>query len=32
VLEITTMIAMIVWAIVGWLVGRLIWLVLSRPR
>jgi hypothetical protein len=32
VLEITTIIAMIVWAIVAWLVGRLMWLVLSRPR
>ncbi len=32
VLEVTTMIAMLVWAIVAWLVGRLIWLVLSRPR
>jgi hypothetical protein len=32
VLEVTTIIAMLVWAIVGWLVGRLIWLVLSRPR
>lgn len=32
VLEVTTLIAMIVWAIVGWLVGRLIWLILSRPR
>jgi hypothetical protein len=32
VLEITTIIAMLVWAIVAWLVGRLIWLVLSRPR
>lgn len=32
VLEVTTIIAMIVWAIFGWLVGRLIWLVLSRPR
>lgn len=32
VLEITTLIAMLVWAIVGWLVGRLIWLVMSRPR
>jgi YggT family protein len=32
VLEITTIIAMLVWAIVGWLVGRLIWLMLSRPR
>jgi hypothetical protein len=32
VLEITTIIAMLVWAIVAWLVGRLIWLALSRPR
>lgn len=32
VLEVTTIIAMLVWAIVAWLVGRLIWLVLSRPR
>lgn len=31
-LEITTIIAMIAWAIVAWLVGRLMWLVLSRPR
>lgn len=32
VLEITTLIAMVVWAIMGWLVGRFIWLVTSRPR
>jgi len=32
VLEITTIIAMVVWAIVAWMVARLIWLVLSRPR
>jgi hypothetical protein len=32
VLEVTTMIAMLVWAIVAWLTGRLLWLVLSRPR
>jgi hypothetical protein len=32
VLEVTTLIAMIVYAIVAWLVGRLIWLTLSRPR
>jgi YggT family protein len=32
VLEITTIIAMFVWAIVGWLLGRLIWLATSRPR
>lgn len=32
ILEITTLIAMFVWAIVGWLLGRLIWLVTSRPR
>jgi hypothetical protein len=31
-LEITTLIAMVVWAIVSWLLGRLIWLALSRPR
>ncbi len=31
-LEVTTVIAMIAWAIVAWLVGRLMWLVLSRPR
>lgn len=32
VLEITTLIAMLVWAIIAWLFGHLIWLVLSRPR
>jgi hypothetical protein len=32
VLEVTTIIAMLVWAIVAWLAGRLIWLTLSRPR
>jgi len=32
VLEITTIIAMVAWAIVAWMVARLIWLVLSRPR
>jgi hypothetical protein len=32
VLEITTIIAMLVWAVVAWLVGRLTWLVMSRPR
>jgi len=32
VLEITTIIAMVVWAIVAWLVARFVWLVLSRPR
>ena len=32
VLEVTTIIAMFVWALVGWLVGRFIWLALSRPR
>src|SRR5690606_6198323 len=31
VLEVTTIIAMLVWAIVAWLVGRLVWLALSRP-
>jgi hypothetical protein len=32
VLEITTLFAMLAWAIVAWLVGQLIWLVMSRPR
>lgn len=32
VLEITTIIAMLVWGIVAWLITRLIWLMLSRPR
>lgn len=32
VFEITTVIAMLVWAMVAWLVGRLVWLILSRPR
>jgi YggT family protein len=32
VLEVTTLIAMLVWAVVAWLVARFIWLVMSRPR
>jgi YggT family protein len=32
VLEITTIIAMVVWAVVAWLVARLVWLLFSRPR
>ncbi len=32
VLEITTLIAMFVWGIVAWFVGRLIWLTMSRAR
>ncbi|MCC7446259.1 MAG: YggT family protein [Anaerolineae bacterium] len=32
VLELTTIVAMIVYAILAWIIGRLIWLVLSRPR
>jgi YggT family protein len=32
VLEVTTIIAMIVYAIVAWLIARLLWLTLSRPR
>ena len=32
VLEITTLIAMVVWAVVAWLVGRFIWLTMSRAR
>ncbi len=32
ILEVTTLIAMVVWAIVAWLLGQLLWLTLSRPR
>ena len=32
VLELTTIFALIVYALAAWLVGRMIWLVLSRPR
>ena len=32
VLELTTIAAMIFYAVVAWLIGRLVWLVLSRPR
>lgn len=32
VLEITTLVAMIVYAIVGWLIGRAVWLIMSRTR
>jgi YggT family protein len=32
VLELTTIAAMVVYAIAAWIIGRLIWLVLSRPR
>ena len=32
VLEVTTAIAMIVYAILAWLIGRTVWLVLSRTR
>jgi hypothetical protein len=32
VLEVTTLIAMLVYVIVAWLVGRLIWLTLSRSH
>jgi YggT family protein len=31
-LEITTMLAMLAYAILAWLLGRVIWLTLSRPR
>jgi YggT family protein len=31
-LEVTTIFAMIVYAIAAWLIARLIWLTLSRPR
>ncbi len=32
VLELTTIAAMVVYAIAAWIIGRLIWLILSRPR
>ena len=32
VLEITTLIAMIAYGLLAWLVGRVVWLTLSRPR
>jgi len=31
-LEITTLIAMLAYAILAWLIGRVVWLALSRPR
>ncbi len=32
VLELTTLIAMFAYAVLGWIIGRVIWLLLSRPR
>ncbi len=32
VLELTTIVAMIVYAILAWIIGRVLWLLLSRPR
>jgi YggT family protein len=32
VLELTTIAAILVYAFVAWLIGRLLWLTLSRPR
>jgi len=32
VIEVTTIVAMIAYAILAWLIGRIIWLTLSRPR
>jgi YggT family protein len=32
VLEVTTIIAMLAYAILAWVIGRIIWLTLSRPR
>jgi YggT family protein len=32
VLEVTTLIAMAAYAILAWLIGRVVWLALSRPR
>ncbi len=32
VLEMTTLVAMLAYAALGWIIGRVIWLLLSRPR
>ena len=32
VLELTTVVAMVVYAILAWVIGRIVWLALSRPR
>ncbi len=32
VLELTTLVAMFAYAVLGWFIGRVIWLLLSRPR
>ena len=32
VLELTTVVAMIAYAILAWVIGRVVWLALSRPR
>ncbi len=32
VLELTTLVAMFAYAVLGWIIGRVIWLLLSRPR
>ncbi|MDZ4671511.1 MAG: YggT family protein [Phototrophicales bacterium] len=32
ILEITTIIAIIVWAMIAWVVARMLWLILSRTR
>ena|SRR5215813_2314033 len=32
VLEITTMIAILAYAFLGWLTGQIVWLIFSRPR
>src|SRR5258708_32840622 len=32
VLELTTIVAMIVYAVIAWIIGRVIWLSVSRPR
>jgi hypothetical protein len=32
VLELTTVVAMVVYAVIAWIIGRVVWLALSRPR
>jgi hypothetical protein len=32
VLELTTLVAMFAYAALGWFIGRVVWLLLSRPR
>lgn len=32
VFELTTVIAMVAWGLVGWFIGQMLWLIFSRPR